>query len=124
MQVIQQSPRIQSLNVLPYLLCLYYNIYIPVRRAMKKIFTTGKGLAGWYTVHSASLVADAGHSLSGTSFAYSSKASSESLVDLQTCWATLLPYSAGDYPVNHPLHDTHTGLPNLRALAPPRFLYS
>ena len=74
--------------------------------------TGAKGLAGWY-MHSASLLADAGHSLSG---ACCPRVYHDPHVHhrLKTFWVTSLPYSAGDYLENRPLKDTHMVLPSLK----------
>lgn len=74
--------------------------------------TLAKGLAGWY-MHSASLLADAGHSMSGASrAAFPSPPSS--ITPIQTYWVTSSLFSVGACRESHLQKRTHMVLQNLR----------
>ena len=83
--------------------------------------TTAKGFAGWY-MHSASLLADAGHSLSGSSRDYINHCSGTNY-DPQTCLVTLLLCFAGVYHANPLLKNTHMVSPNSKRLERPPSQY-
>lgn len=83
--------------------------------------TATKGLAGWY-LHSASLMADAGHSLSGEFHPFQTITAVKAFLKIYS--ATLSLFSAGSSLGNHPQNDTRMALPNSRRLARPQYPYS